>query len=208
MNWATFRTGFYDELSKIAEISLHGLSPETVLEKSQPPPPMETPGLAKAQAILDKVQTIKTAARLRGSALGLPQYQSMGSSGDAPQTGVDKAKRMGVHAVGGVGIGKLMTEFGNHIHNVATKAPTPLKPSSKTSLIGMGAGGLLGLANYARTAHREKKMAKVSGAFLSPAEQLKSTRQVGTVKQEITQGPSMRAQIPLIGRKQIPGGVL
>jgi hypothetical protein len=207
MDWEGLRTGFFDELSKIAEISLHGLSPETVLEKSQPPPPMETPGLTKAQAILDRVQTIKTAAPIRGSSIGLPQYRSLGNSGEVPQTGFDKAKRMGVHAVGGVGIGKLMTEFGNHIHNVATKAPTPLKPSSKTSLIGMGAGGLLGLANYARTAHREKKMAKMSGAFLSPAEQLKSTRQVGAMRQDINQGPSMKAQIPLVGRKQVPGGV-
>lgn len=208
MDWARMQTGFFDELRKIAEISLHGLSPGTVLEKSQPPPPMETPGLSKAQAILDRAQSTKTAARLRGSAIGVPEYRNLGKApAGPPPTVTDKAKKIGVNAVGGMGIGKLMTEFGNHIHNMATKAPVPLKPSSKTSLIGMGVGGALGLANYARNAHREKKFSKVSGAFLSPAEQLKSTRQVGTQKQDIHSGPSIKAQIPLVGRKQVPGGL-
>ena len=209
MDWENIQTGFFDELSKIATIGLQGLSPETILEKGQPAPPMETPGLTKAQAILDRAQTVKTAARLRGSALGLPQYQSMGGAADGPApAALDKAKRVGINAVGGMGIGKLVTEAGNHVHNLATRAPTPLKPSSKTSLIGLGIGGGLGIANYARNVHRERQFEKAKmGAFESPAEQLKANRQVGTIKNDIHAGPTIKAQIPLIGRKGVPGGI-
>lgn len=205
MDWKNIQAGLFDELGKIAEISLNGLSPQTIMERSQPPPPMETPGLSKAQAILDRAQTIKTAARVKGHTIGVPQYGVLGRAPEGPPpTAFDKAKKIGVNAVGGMGVGKLLTDYATHVKNV--KGGIPLKPSPRASLAGMTAGGVLGLANYARNAHREKQFAKTS-SFTSPAEQLKASRQVGTIKQDIHQGPSIKAQIPLIGRKAVPGGV-
>ncbi len=201
MDWPTIHIGFFDELSKIAEINLSGLSPETIMEKGQPPAPMETPGLAKAQAILDRAQTTKVAAkktRVQGSAIGAPHYLALGKSPDGPEpTTLDKVKKVGINAIGGMGVGKLLTDYGHSLKNA--------KPSPRVMAAGMTAGGLLGLANYARTSHREREFKKSAGTFTSPAEQLKSTRQVGTVKNGPHKGPGIKAQIPLMGRKAVPG---
>lgn len=48
-----------DELTKLAEISLHGLSPQTVLSAPKPEV-MVTPGLATAQKVLQKTAAQKT----------------------------------------------------------------------------------------------------------------------------------------------------
>ena len=48
-------------MRKLAEISLRGISPETVIQNSQPPEPMETPGYSKAKAILEMASQTKTA---------------------------------------------------------------------------------------------------------------------------------------------------
>lgn len=214
MDWKHITSGLLDELSKIAEFNLTGISPETALEKSQPPPPFETPALTKALAVLDRVQTVKTAARLRGTAIGAPQYAALGKAPQGPPpTALDEGKRLGVNVIGGMGIGKVLTDTAQHIKNVRSGAGALVngvpgyipKASPKMALTGVGLGGAVGLANYMRTRHREKKFAKIS-SFTSPAEQLKATRQVGAMKQDIHQGPSIKAQIPLVGRKMVPGG--
>lgn len=75
MDEATKR-GLFDELMKISEISLNGLSPETILSQ-KPPPPMETPGVTKALEILDRAEAKKTAS-VSTPALQLRATQKVG----------------------------------------------------------------------------------------------------------------------------------
>lgn len=63
MDWSTVRAAFEDELYKIAEMSLAGLSSETLLNYPKPEP-MPSAAYEKAQAILQKLpsQEVKTAS--------------------------------------------------------------------------------------------------------------------------------------------------
>jgi hypothetical protein len=56
MDWAIVRTAFEDELYKIAEMSLAGISSETLLNYPKPEP-MPSAAYEKAQAILQKVRS-------------------------------------------------------------------------------------------------------------------------------------------------------
>jgi len=70
------KKGFFDELRKIAEVSLSGLSPETILSQKQPEP-METPGSQKAMAILDLAASKKEAS-VSSPAMQLRASQKVG----------------------------------------------------------------------------------------------------------------------------------
>lgn len=203
MFWDQVRHSMLDELAKIADVRLDALSPETIMSVESPGP-MKTPGYEKAKGILDMAQKSKTAApRTKGYAIGMPQYRRMGEKPEGPPpTGLDRAMGAGTHAVAGMGIGKLMTDFGTHAYNVAKKRP-PLKASPGVALGMMAGGGALGLAHYARKKHREAQFAKTSGSFTSPGSALKAARQVGTQANKIHQGPRIASQIrgALVGRK-------
>ncbi len=67
---------FFDELRKIAEINLAGLSPRTLLSMKSPEP-LETPGARKALDLIDMAEARKTASIL-SPALSLRASQKVG----------------------------------------------------------------------------------------------------------------------------------
>jgi hypothetical protein len=73
---SVLKKGFFDELRKIAAISLHGLSPETLLNQ-KPPEPMETPGSRKAMDAID-LATAKKTASITSPGLQLRSSQKVG----------------------------------------------------------------------------------------------------------------------------------
>lgn len=73
---SAMRKGFFDELRKIAAISLSGLSAETVLSQKQPEP-METPGSRKALDVID-LATAKKTASITSPAMQLRSAQQVG----------------------------------------------------------------------------------------------------------------------------------
>lgn len=70
------KTGFFDELRKIADVNLAGLSPKTILSQ-KPPEPVETLGTKKAMDIIDMASTMKTAT-ISTPALSLRASQKVG----------------------------------------------------------------------------------------------------------------------------------
>lgn len=129
--------GFLDELEKVSAFNTMGLSPETVLEKSQPPPPMESVGFEKARNILDRAAQMKTAAvdvKFRqGGALTKPKDDS----------GAESAKSVGGYALAGGGAGKMLADFshGPAVHNVEKFR----KVVHKGTGIGLAAGAAYGV---------------------------------------------------------------
>lgn len=67
MNWDIVHRAFADEMEKIAETHLAGVSPETA--QAMVRPMMETAGYDKARRILERAQILKTASK-KGSASG------------------------------------------------------------------------------------------------------------------------------------------
>lgn len=198
MNWEHAHAGLLDELSKIADVSLDGLSPETILERGNPPPPMETPGYDKAKAILDRVQMSKSAGRRKASdfGTGMPEFNRLSRPMQPGMTGTDKALSAGGHVVGGMGIGKLMAEYSHGLKGA--------KPSPRMGAAAMTAGGAIGGARFLQKRLQERRMAKT--AAFSPALQLKAAKQVGGFKNSIHEGKNITSQIrgSLIGRKFVP----
>lgn len=198
MNWDHIRVGFIDELSKIADVSLDGLSPETILEKGNPPPPMETSGYDKAKAILDRVESVKTAARKKPMeyGTGMPEYGRLARPGQSGLSGTDKALSASGHVVGGMGIGKLMAEYSHGLKGA--------KPSPRMGAAAMTVGGALGGARFVQKRLQERRMAKTSAA--TPGMALKASQQVGKIKNTIHGGKGITSQIrgSLIGRKFVP----
>jgi hypothetical protein len=186
MFWEGIRNGFFDELEKISEINLSGLSPETILKNSQPPPPMETPGYSKARDILQRAEIIKTS--------------------QAEDTVFDRAAKTIGPTLGGMALGKGVGELANVFR------PGTLSDEAKRKL--MAAGAVLGTANTAYKKVRDyrnrkqleqpmqktQEMVKLSS---TPAHRLKASKQVGTVGTSVsTAGPSIKSQTSgLIGKK-------
>lgn len=74
--WRDMCHGFFDEMKKIADINLSGLSSETLLSQ-KPPEPIETVGSKKAMEVLDLANAMKTASVL-SPALALRASQKVG----------------------------------------------------------------------------------------------------------------------------------
>lgn len=69
-------SGLFDELAKIAEINLSGLSPQTILNMKSPEP-LETVGSRKALELIDMADARKTASVL-SPAISLRASQKVG----------------------------------------------------------------------------------------------------------------------------------
>lgn len=153
-------TALRRELYKIAEISLHNLSPQTVLS-SPVPQPVSTPGMAKAMEIVSR----------------LPPPVSEKT---ANRSNYEKTRDVVAPAIGGAAVGNMLASM------------THGNPSVKRR-IAMGIGGAaLSVADkqMLRSMQRKKKTA---GTFLSPAMQLKSSRQIGTLAPALRKGPVPKA---------------
>jgi hypothetical protein len=158
MDWGIVHSGLLDELEKIklGEFSLQGLSPQTVIERGQPAPPMETSALNKAMQILTRYdqltagqEEMKTAGAMPFNP-ALPAFDTVTStkkrkrkSGDTHvhviHAPVDNVKSVGAHVIGGAGAGKLVAEW------LAGRAlPTAQKQWSKRwwgATLGAAVGG-------------------------------------------------------------------
>ena len=81
-----------------------------------PPEPMPTVGFEKARNILDRAQSVKTAAPL-GNAYGMniPQSQALMQSKPGAPAVERNVKSLGANVIGGMGIGKLVTDFAHDV---------------------------------------------------------------------------------------------
>lgn len=178
MNWAAIRAGFEDELYKIAEMSLAGLSSETLLNYPRPEP-MPSAAYEKAQAILQKVRSnfpdagVEKTSRIRPDLME-PGPDAMLSKSKSEPGATAQAKSFGAHVLGGAGAAKFMHDWvdtgrqayqkpvtktvGKIFKKKITMPPAPANP--KTKFLVMSGGAALGLGEYARKrivkAHRAK----------------------------------------------------
>lgn len=225
MLWDVVHAAFADELMKIGQISLAGLSPQTVLERSQPAPPMETAGLSKALAILDRYEAATAMPKVAAPRIpfnpNLPEINTLTGAkkkrrkkGEEPAV-LERSKSLAGHTLGGMGIGRLAGEISH--------GPTaPATAAAKQALHGKrwyGAviGGGVGAAEFARKRIAEsvrrkrelQKAAAVSGiAGFSPAQKLKAERQTGALGKTMgrfgASGPSALTRIAKSSFKGFP----
>lgn len=170
MTWDITKAAFKDELEKIAEINLSGVTPERLSSMFEGAPPMETVGYEQAKAVLMKRQQMqKTAAT---PIPRLPQLKRLTRPGfknedGPPPDAIDKMKRLGGHILAGAGAGRFAAEF------------TPHAVEPKRKFIGTAIGAGLGAAEFARKAYRQRKFEKSKTANFSPNMALKAGQQVG-----------------------------
>jgi hypothetical protein len=197
--WEALRDGFEDELAKIAEMNLSGLSSETLLTYPRPQP-VASDGYAKAKAILAKAQQLQPVEKTAGPDPSvLPRLSVLGrrkKKQEAPPGKIDKAKEVGVHMLAGAGAAKFI--HGAVEAGVQSRRPMPqrfwkLDPKWQVSAVATGAG--LGAAEWARKRHAKKKLEKSSGAapFKFPSTGRASAQFLGK------SGPSISQQVPRIG---------
>jgi hypothetical protein len=198
VDWDLVQAAFRDELEKIGEVSLAGLSPQILLAQKMAPT-FETPGLAKAMGILDRYeqQRVKLAAPQVPFNPNLPQINRVTGARKRKkeETGaVEQGKSLAGHTLGGMGIGRLVGEM-SHGPKV------PLKEAAKQALHGKRwwgavAGGSIGAGEFARkriAEHLSKKKEKKAGALSTPGMQLRAARQVGTkiTSRPLRSGPTL-----------------
>jgi hypothetical protein len=157
MDWRLAREGFRDELTKIGELNLSGLSAETLMSYPQPEP-MPSAAYEKAQAILAKVGPIKTEGVVKTSQFRpdmLPQYKRLArrKAGDPPPDKIDTALGYGGNILAGTGAAKFTGDAVDKVREAVTGKTF----STKTKAIILGAGAAAGLANKLRKEHRRKK---------------------------------------------------
>lgn len=190
-------------LVKIAEFSLHGLPPETVMEQMAPAPPMETSGLARAMAILNRYKVEagqeKMAAPQVPTALAPGLNDLSGAKKEKDRTMVGETKSLGAHVVGGGAAGR-MTGWATARHLPTTEAAKALHHSRQWK--GMMAGAAIGGAEFARKRLTEKYRARKEktsavGAITSPKIALKASQQTGKIFTGIKKGPapSIKTQV-------------
>lgn len=170
MLWDHIRTAFEDELEKIAEISLRGLRPESVMAYGEPPAPFPSAAYERAMEVLQRAETIKLgAAPYVPNSPGAPKTDK-----DSPKP-VQEAKSLGAHLLVGAGAGA--TGAGMAFH------PSRLPDATKlhtAKWYGTAAGAGLGAAEYARRklqARRAKSQEKTASG--TPGQLLRASRQVG-----------------------------
>lgn len=214
--------GFLDELEKVSAFNTVGLSPETVLEKSQPPPPMETVGFQKAMSILERAAQIKTASS-RHVQRALPAQPGIGKlthQGDNSQP--EQVKSVAGYGLAGLGGGAAIHKAYSSAPSVHAAMSHPdlsaaqrFASSAHVNNIGhkMMLGGAAAGAGYGvYRAIKKNRMAKKSAitktaTLATPALALKASKQVGKAKvTPSAAGPSINSQIrgQLIGKKGTP----
>jgi hypothetical protein len=173
MDWATLKAGFRDELSKISEVNLAGLSAETLMNYPQREP-MPSAAYEKAQAILAKVQPggAEKTAGPRPDVLPMFKRLTRRKENDPPPTKSDKALNYGGHVLAGTGAAKFVGDAAEtgmsavHTH-LQRKGGTGFKVMNEKFTEGklparykagiLGAGAALGLAHKLRKEHRRKQ---------------------------------------------------
>lgn len=184
MRWDVAQEAFVDELQKIGEYSLAGFSPQSLLEKGQPAPPMETPALSRANAILDRYEAsrMQKVASPRVSNVMLPGVQTLTSTdrrGKKQKVHVvvaDRAKSLGAHALGGAAAGKLVGEAIPHLKasRIAVR---------RGGRLGVAIGAGLGAAEFGRKRVAERIAAsKTKHAMVTPKGSLRASSNTGTIR--------------------------
>jgi hypothetical protein len=209
MNWLHLKDAFNDELTKIAEVSLRGLSPESVMDGSEPLPASESAGFQKARSILELAASqTKTAARVN------PQHPGLGKLMKAEDNSTsESAKSVAGYGLAGLGSGTAIHRVHASMPKVFESTNSPHLSAGKrfaanARVNGIGnklmiGGAAAGLGYGALRAHKRnkaKQMEKKSG-IPSPGIALRSTQQVGKIKNVIHAGKGIKSQIPTIGRK-------
>lgn len=218
MDWARIEAGFYDELAKIAEVSLSGLSPQALLGQ-KPTQPFSTPGLAKANSILDRYeqlqqpQAVKMAAPRVPFNPSLPEFNRVTGAKKKgkkeERTTVEQGKSLAGHTLGGMGIGRLVGEM-------AHGSRVPLNDKARQALHGKRwwgavAGGGLGALEFARKrtaehlARRREGHSKTAATMPTPGLRLMASRKVGTkiTSRPLRSGPTLGA----VTRRDHVGGI-
>jgi len=223
MNWAPLLDGMSDELGKIAEFNLRGVSPQTVIEKGQPAPPMETPGFDKARDILTRASMAKTAAS-RHVRRALPLQPGVGKlTHQGDDSANEKAKSVAGYGLAGLGTGGALHKAYSMVtpgvyegmHHPDLSAMQKYTAGMKNNRIGAGLavggtalGAGYGLYRQHQKAQASKKAEMVKTSTLSsPGMALKASQQIGKKKiSPSISGPSTTTQIrgQLIGKKGIP----
>lgn len=202
MFWEALKNGFEDELKKIGEVSLAGLSAETILSYPHPQP-VPSDGYEKAKTILAKAQSLPLSEKTAGPDPSvLPRLSVLGrrkrKQEAPPSSKIDKTKEVGVHMLAGAGAAKFI--HGAVEAGVQSRRPMPqrfykLDPKWQVGAVAAGAG--LGAAEWARKRHAKKKWekTKASGAtpFKFPSTGRASAQFLGK------SGPSISQQVPHIG---------
>lgn len=176
MDWEGIQQGFWDELGKIAEVNLSGLSTKTLLDYPQAEP-METPGLQQARRILalaDQYRpAIEGAEKSAAASHGvrpdrLPSITVLvgkRKKQEKPDK-VDQAKRVAGHALAGAGAGKFLHDWTESAIQTGKKTTDRLAPRYK--LLATTGGAALGLAELGRKVHKERKQGKTVTAAAGP----------------------------------------
>lgn len=157
MDWEALKRGFDDELQKISEVNLSGLSSETLLSYPKPAP-MPSAAYEKAQAILSKVQPLGTekTAKVRPDRME-PGYDEV-LSNKKKQT-KSEIKSLGAHVLGGAGAGKFLHDWVDTGRMAFTKPKIkvpyrqprgPQPASAKAKFTAITSGAVLGAAEYGR----------------------------------------------------------
>lgn len=131
------RAAMQDELHKIAEFSLSGLSPETVLSLRSPEP-METEGVRRAREILDRAGWSKTANLSPVPTTDTPSRQDIEEEA-AHDRKINQGRAMGRSVLTGAGVGRLLSE-------VSLKTTGNLSPLRRT--VGTAVGAAAGMADH------------------------------------------------------------
>lgn len=191
-------------MTKIAEVNLSGLKPDTVLTSSQPLPPFESIGFQKAREIQAAASQPKTAAsRHAGSPATLPQIEKLLKKTKDEDTETSKAKRLGGHMLAGGGGANFLAKAVNNARNVTGFHP-PKPGASKLELGATVLGMSLGAAELRRKRRLESKKTKEKvGTIASPSFALKASSQIG--KAGVTTGEHAGNTIQQQIRKRLIG---
>jgi hypothetical protein len=195
-------------LVKIAEISLHGVSPESALGQMAPAPPMETSGLAKAMAILARYNAEtgpeKMASPSVSPALAPGLNTLSGAKKDKKdRTMVGETKSLGAHVIGGGAAGR-MAGWATARHLPTSEAAKALHHSRQWK--GMMAGAAIGGAEFGRKRlveayRRHKEKTSAVAAISSPKIALKASQQTGKIFSGIKKGPAPSLSTQVRGSK-------
>lgn len=175
MFWEHVKTGFLDELTKISEVSLSGLTPGALLSAPSPKP-MMTEGYQKAQHILELADQIKTSSVMMNPGIG----RLTNKNSDDPSA-VQQAKGLGAYALGGAGAGRMIGEFavGRHL----PVGPVAQQAAHSMRWHGTAVGAAIGAGEFARRRIMQRRNAqKAKTAGFSPGMALKAGQQTGKVR--------------------------
>lgn len=220
MNWPVIASGLFDELLKISEINLSGLSPENVIKGSTPPPPMETVGFSKARDILGRAEMSKTSATKQVKRM-LPTNPAIGKlTHQGDDSTAEKVKSVGGYGLAGFGVGGAAhkaysampsTYAGMYDPAVVPDAAKKFVAGARNNRIGAGllaVGTTAGIGYGLHRQHvksKQNKQAEMTKISFSPGMELKGSKQTAKPLNKVKSGPGLKAQTSgLIGRK---GGI-